>query len=112
MPPVDYCASCEGQKAESRARAIASDRELPAFDVARTDLKDPPASGAPPPVAGPEAKTRPVGGSAPHLLAPDLAVLASLAQAQSSPTGPGADPTRRLQAFQAYGAAPGARPGA
>lgn len=107
MPPVDSCASCAGEKAESKAHDVASAREAGAFDAARADNNAQLSPGALSPIAGDNAKRNPVDTAARPLLSPDLAVQASLAKAESSPTDRESSPTLRLQAFQAYGAAPG-----
>lgn len=107
MPPVDYCASCEGKKAESQARDVAFSRAAEATDQAsRPDFEAQPPPGALPSRRD-EAQTKPVDTVARPLLSPDLAVQASLANVDTLPTAPGDNPMLRLQAFQAYGAAPG-----
>ncbi len=115
MPPVDYCASCEGKKAESKARDVATAREAEAFAAAFEapggNPKAQPALGALPPVAADDTKVIPVDTIARPLLSPELRVQASLAKAANSPLDESSSPGLRLQAFQAYGSSPGARPG-
>lgn len=102
MPPVDYCPSCEGKKAESQAQDIGAARaqqiELQAADAA-------PSPGALPaeptnPVAA-EGAAKPVDGAAQPLLAPDLAVQALLARPETDATGT-EDAALRLRSAQAY----------
>ena len=111
MPPVDYCASCEGQKAEVNARAIANAREAEASATREATKSDSLSPGALPPITDAKTNAKPVDTVARPLLSPDLAVQASLAKAESSPIEPGDNPTLRLQAFQAYGVTPGRGPG-
>lgn len=111
MPPVDYCASCEGKKAETKARDVASARETEAFETQRTNDNAQPSPGSLPPIATDDAKTKPIDTVARPLLSPDLAVQASLASAEGGPVDEGANPALRLQAFQAYSALPGTKPG-
>lgn len=99
MPPVDYCPSCEGRKAGDNARQIARTREQQADPTAGAGATLAP--DAPPPIAAEESISKPVASTTPSLLAPDLAVQASLAKAET--TAPNADnPALRLQALQAY----------
>ena len=103
MPPVDYCASCEGRKAEGKARDIAMAREASALDAARSDQLSSPSPGAPasPPSGSPG--TQPVSTASHPLLAADLVVQASLAGTEVTSTEPGDNPAMRLQAIKAYG---------
>ncbi len=107
MPPVDRCASCEGQKAESKARDIATAREAAAFDATGPGADVQPSPGSLPSPAADDVKTNPVDTTARPLLSPDLAVQASLAGAESGQVDRGSDPALRLQAFQAYGSGGG-----
>lgn len=102
MPPVDYCPSCEGRKADNNARQIARTREQQADPTAGAAGADATlAPGAPPPIAAEERISKPVASTTPSLLAPDLAVQASLAKTEA--TAPNTDnPAQRLQALQAY----------
>lgn len=107
MPPVDQCASCEGKRAESRARDVAQAREAVATDQLGQNETIQPSPGALPPPSVNDVETKPVDTVARPLLSPDLTVQASLGNAQSSATDEGANPALRLQAFHAYGTAPG-----
>ncbi len=107
MPPVDRCASCEGQKAESKARDIATAREAEAFEAPKPGADAQPSPGALPSPAADDVKANPVDTTARTLLSPDLAVQASLAGAESSQVDSGNNPALRLQALQAYGGAGG-----
>lgn len=105
MPPVDYCASCEGKRAEDRARDIAITREAKAFEASQQTENKGLSPGALPPVAAVQNDTPPVDAIARPLLSPSLAVQASLAGGESSSTNTGSDPSTRLLAFQAYSSA-------
>lgn len=108
MPPVDYCPSCEGRQAESKAFEIGESR------AQRTELQSAgepsadPSPGAPPAV---EATARAGGNEAPQsgsgpvqpLLAPDLAVQALLARPEIGPTGTD-EAALRLRGAEAYAA--------
>ncbi|MGI9451183.1 MAG: hypothetical protein ACR2QH_11185, partial [Geminicoccaceae bacterium] len=97
IPPVDHCASCEGEKAESKALDIALARQAEAHQSQSSDQANQLAPGALPPVADIEVGAKP-DVVAPSLLAADLAVQASLAQSESSPVDSQANSTLRLQA--------------
>lgn len=101
MPPVDYCPSCEGQKAQDHAAQIGEARakqvELKSdIDAART----PPADDAGQAIEVDKAK--PVSSAVQPLLSADLVVQASLAQPQIE-AGGGSEEALRLRAAQAYG---------
>ena len=106
IPPVDHCASCEGEKAESKALEIALARQVEAHQSQSSDQAGQLAPGALPPVADIEAGAKADVVARP-LLAADLAVQASLAQSESNAADSQANSTLRLQAAQAYGAADG-----
>ena len=84
MPPVDYCPSCEGKKAESKAAQIGESRARQAELQSATDPLAAPSPGSLPPleagapIAGGD-EPKPVSSAVQSLLAPDLAVQASLA---------------------------------
>lgn len=106
MPPVDYCPSCEGQKAERAAEQIGDARAEQAEFQNAADPASSAAPGAPTPGGGPagvsgESTPRPATGTVPSLLAPDLAVQASLA-GSGIEKGDGAADALRLRAAQAY----------
>ena len=116
MPPVDYCPSCEGRNAESKALQIGQARARQAELQSATD----PAAAQPPGSQTPLAAEAPIagGGGATSVssavqsqLAPDLAVQASLAgsslQAGNGQNGGGGSglgeaEALRLRAAQAY----------
>lgn len=106
MPPVDYCPSCEGRKAESKAFDIGATRAQQAELQAADDPTTTPAPGAPPPVesaaetAGND-RSKPVASAVQTLLAPDLAVQASLAR-PAIDAGGGEAEALRLRAAEAY----------
>ncbi len=80
MPPIDYCPSCEGRRAENQAIDVAKSR---ADQAERNDLKAPsPDASAPSPGA---VETAPAGGAVSPLIAPDLAVLAMQAGSETEP---------------------------
>ncbi|MGI9493926.1 MAG: hypothetical protein ACR2QF_16135, partial [Geminicoccaceae bacterium] len=89
------------------AHDLALTRQAEASQSPSSDQTNQLAPGALPPVAGIEAKAEPTDVVARPLLAADLAVQASLAQAESHPTASQANSTLRLQAFQAYGTTAG-----
>jgi hypothetical protein len=101
MPPVDYCPSCAGRKAqdqaadigESRARKVEQHASLEASIQRQSDVA---------PAAEPGG-TPPVSGASQTLLAPDLVVQATLAQS-SIETGRGEIEAQRLRAAEAYSA--------
>lgn len=105
MPPVDYCASCEGRKAESRALDIASARERKALESAQSVGNEGLSPGALPSISAVNNEAASVSTITKPLIAPDLAVQASLAGSEIPPTESGVDPTARLLAQQAYSAA-------
>ena len=107
MPPVDYCASCDGKKAEGKALDVARTREAEGFESRRTDDSNQVSPGALPPIAELDAKVQPVDTVARPLLSADLAVQASLAQSEIAPTDQEDSSTLRLQAIQAYAALTG-----
>ena len=107
MPPVDYCTSCEGRRATDKARDVASAREAEIAGGLRGRDADKLSPGALPALGTEDSGTKPVDPAARPLLSPDLVVQASLAKTESSAVDDGANPALRLQAFQAYGAAPG-----
>jgi len=77
MPPVDYCPSCEGKKAEARAIDIAQDRLQQAdLKAEQQTAEHAPSPGEPSAAAG----TTPVSGAVTPLVSPDLAVQAMLAK--------------------------------
>jgi hypothetical protein len=103
MPPVDYCPSCEGQKAERNAIDIARN------EVRQADLKadKQAAMEAPQPGAAPaQEQTAPVGGAVAPLISPDLAVQAMLAKpetgAANTQDDSGEAAAVRLRAAEAY----------
>lgn len=107
MPPVDCCPSYEGQKAESKAFDIGETRAQQAELQAAGDPSATPAPGAPPPAEA-VAKTvsddlskKPVASAVQTLLAPDLAVQASLARPAVEAGNSDAE-TLRLRAAEAY----------
>ncbi len=84
MPPLDYCPSCEGRKAEAQALQVGEARAERAASELGLDPGATAAPAAPPAleagaVAGRNDGAKPVAGAIPPLLAPDLAVQASLA---------------------------------
>ena len=104
MPPVDYCPSCEGRKAEANALDIAK------ASAERADLKAEqqtteisPSPGA----VGPETGTPSVTGVASPLVSPALAVQAMLDAPETNASFPqnGEAAALRLQAAEAYQAA-------
>lgn len=106
MPPVDYCPSCEGRKAENLAQQVGAARAEQTDQGAAADPTAP-SVGAPPPIdagaqtpAGNEA--RPINGTVQTLLAPDLAVQALQAQSQIGETGSD-EAALRLRGADAYG---------
>ncbi|MGI9485589.1 MAG: hypothetical protein ACR2RF_06860 [Geminicoccaceae bacterium] len=106
MPPVDYCPSCEGRKAESKAFDIGETRAQQAELQAADDPTATSAPGAPPPVdsaaeAVGDDRSRPVASAVQTLLAPDLAVHASLAR-PAIEAGSGEAEALRLRATEAY----------
>ena len=105
MPPVDYCPSCEGKKAESQAHDIGAARaqqiELQAADAAPSPGAVPAETGNPAAVQG---ATKPVEGATPSLLASDLAVQALLARPETDGAGT-EDAALRLRGAQAYAGA-------
>ncbi|MEZ5931534.1 MAG: hypothetical protein R3F54_06210 [Alphaproteobacteria bacterium] len=104
MPPIDYCSSCEGRKAERQAVDIGEARARKAESKAAADAQAPP-PGAMPAEAGNAAtpgQPEPVTGSVPSLLAPDLAVQAALGRPSIDATG-GEDAALRLRTARAYG---------
>ncbi len=106
MPPVDYCPSCEGRKAESKAFDIGETRAQQAELQAAGDPLTTPTPGAPPPVEpAAEAlggdRSKPAAGAVQTLLAPDLAVQASLARPAIEASGSEAE-ALRLRAAEAY----------
>lgn len=107
MPPVDYCASCEGRRATDKARQVASAREAEIAENQGIADGTSFSSGALPAGNAEDLKPKPVDSVSRPLLSPDLVVQASTATEQSNAIDDGANPSLRLQAFQAYGAAPG-----
>ena len=105
MPPVDYCASCEGKRAEDRARDIAITREAKAFEASRQTNNNELSPGALPSIAAVQNEIQQVDPVARPLLSPSLAVQASLAGGESNAASNGSDATARLLASQAYGQA-------
>lgn len=106
MPPVDYCPSCEGRKAESKAFDIGETRAQQAELQAAGDPVATPAPGAPPPVeavaeATGDDRSKPVASAVQTLLAPDLAVQASLAR-PAIEAGNGEAEALRLRGAEAY----------
>lgn|GEM_PF-3841872 len=107
MPPVDYCPSCEGKKAESHAQQVGQARaqqiELQSTaDAAPTPTPGPqPAEQTGQTSAGDSAK--PVDSAVQPLLASDLAVQATLARPEVDAAS-GQDAALRLRGAQAYGA--------
>jgi hypothetical protein len=100
MPPIDHCPSCEGRKAERLAVEIGEARARQAELRATAE-----APGAVPADAGSSAasgRPEPVTGAVPSLLAPDLAIQATLARPPIDAAG-GADAGLRLRSAMAYG---------
>jgi len=104
MPPVDYCPSCEGRKAESQAHQVGEARaqqiELQSADAAEAIQASDPVTSAS--QAGEAGNSQPVDNAAQPLLAPDLAVQALLSR-PAVDAASGDDPAVRLRAAQAYG---------
>lgn len=117
MPPVDYCPSCEGRKAESQAVQVGEARARRAEFQAATETEAASAAGAVPAEASFGAaetdRAKPVATAVQSLLAPDLAVQAALARPSIDASGgaghghghgdAGAE-ALRLRAAQTYGA--------
>lgn len=106
MPPVDYCPSCEGRKAERLAQQVGAARAEQA-DLQAAAEPATPAPGAPSPIdEGAQATangTEPVKGTVQTLLAPDLAVQALLAGSSIGEAGTD-EAALRLRGIEAYGA--------
>jgi len=102
MPPVDYCPSCEGRKAEDLAVQIGEGRAQQIEQQATLDTSADRQNTVV--QASDPGSTQPVSGASHALLAPDLVVQATLAQSSTSDTE-GAAEAQRLRAAAAYGAA-------
>ncbi|MGI9416940.1 MAG: hypothetical protein ACR2RA_03770 [Geminicoccaceae bacterium] len=111
MPPVDYCPSCEGRKAEGKAFELGEARAKQAELQSAAGPAAGPSPGAPSAIeaAGRSVANevaQPVPGAVQPLLAPDLAVQASLARpaidAANSGVGNGEAAALRLRSTQAY----------
>lgn len=107
IPPVDYCPSCEGRRAEAQAEDIGAARarqaELKSEDAAPAVA---PPGASPTDAAGGSGETaarKPVDGAVQPLLAGDLVVQASVAASEIGAAG-GEDAALRLRGAQAYGA--------
>lgn len=106
MPPVDYCPSCEGRKAESKAFDIGDARAQQAELQASGDPVATPVPGAPPPAeaaaeAAGDDRSKPVATAVQPLLASDLALQASFARPFNE-AGSGEAEALRLRAAEAY----------
>jgi hypothetical protein len=101
MPPVDYCPSCEGRKAEDLAVQIGEARAQQVEQQASLETSAERQSAAVEP-SQPDSSA-PVSSVSQTLLSPDSAVQAMLAQS-SIETGQGEIEAQRLRAAAAYGA--------
>ena len=100
LPPVDYCPSCEGRKAQDKAADIGEARAQKVEQQATLEASIQQQRDAVP-VTEPGGPT-PASGASHNLLAPDLVVQVALAQS-SIETGQGENEAQRLRAAEAYG---------
>lgn len=112
MPPVDYCPSCEGRKDEQQAFDIGQARARQDEVQAVAEAGASSAAGATSGVGasidslasgtGAETGAQPVGGVVQTLLAPDLAVQASLARPGIDAASDAITNELRLRGAEAY----------
>jgi hypothetical protein len=98
MPPVDYCPSCEGQKAQDQAADIGAARAQQVEQKASLEASIQQTDVAPTTGASGDAQ---MSSASRPLLAPDLVVQATLAQS-SIETSQGEIEAQRLRAAEAY----------